>query len=330
MSNISKFDVVNAATLEKVVLSQKIAAFLSSDQDGAQRLAIENVARMLAQDVSVQVREALAFELRVCKQLPYDLAAKIASDVERVSNPFLAHTVAFSDEQLSGLIPFLEDHAHITLSRRSDLGPSAIEAIVTVGSKKSVSFIIRNPQVSLSEQACGTVVERFHDSSDLMEKMSERVDLPIPVVEQLVLLVSDEYQDVLINSYNVDKPVAEAIALSVKAAVIWEQVRKASPAQIHAYVIDLKKRDSFNHDVAVEIVNRGCLPLLESILALDAGLTLGAVRHALYSGDMTQFVTVMKEAGVGRQQAEEYRKIIRLHGTKAPWPPGDEEDRSVH
>lgn len=313
--SIDAVDIVNAATLEKIVLSQRIGTFLKNERDVEERGVVENVARMLAQDISLQVREALAFELRTCKLLPHDLAAKIASDVESVATPFLATTEAFSDAQLAGLVPHLEKHAHVTLARRSDLGPNTCHAIVTVGGMKSVSFIVRNDKVTLHENSCDTIVQRFGENQGMMDQLSCRLDLPISVVENLILLVSEEYRRLLVKTYGLEDDVAEELTTESGVSVIAQQVENASPAQIHAYVIDLRKDGRLTHSFVLDMAKRGCLNFLESMIALDAGLTLAAVREALYSPDMSDYVRIMQQANISQFDAQEYRKLVLLKGS---------------
>lgn len=314
--SIDAVDIVNAATLEKVVLSQRVANFLKDEHPEEERVAIENVARLLAQDISVQVRESLAFELRTCKQLPHDIAAKIAVDVESVAIPFLATTEVFSDTQLAGLVPHLEEYAHVTLARRTDLGRNTCHAIVTVGGEKSVSFLVRNNQITLYEESCQTVVNRFGDNRSMMDQLSCRVDLPISVVEALADRISEEYHRLLVKTYNLEEAVASEVSTASRAKVVRQQIENASPVQIHAYVIDLKKAGRLTQNLVLEMVQKGCLNFLESMLALEAGLTLAAVREALYSGNMADYIRVMQEANVSQFDAMEYRKIVLLKSKK--------------
>lgn len=313
--SIDTVDIVNAATLEKVVLSQRVGRFLKDDHTEEERNAIENVARLLAQDISLQVRESLAFELRTCKYLPHDLAAKIAADVESVATPFLATTEVFSDAQLAGLVPHLEEHAHVTLARRNDLGPSTCHAIVTVGCEKSVSFIIRNDQVTLYENTCETIVNRFGENKALMDQLSCRVDLPITIVEKLTSRVSVEYGRLLVKTYALEQEVVTDVTEASQETVVARQIENASPAQIHAYVIDLRKNGRLTHGMVLDMAKKGCLNFLESMLALDAGLTLAAVREALYSGIMSDYVRLMQQANVSQFNAQEYRKLVLLKGS---------------
>lgn len=311
MSSQLSLDVMNAATLEKILLTKQVGGFLSADQAEEKRSTVENVARLLAQDVSQQVREALAFELRTCMYLPHDLAARIASDVESVSSPFLASTNTFTDMQLAGLIPHLAEHAHITLAKRSDLGRQSCMAIVTVGSDTSVSFLVRNEKLALQTDTCETVIERFDTNVGLMDMLAHRSDLPLSVVEELIAKVSEECREILASRYGLGAPIAHEITSKSKRQAIWSQIEKATPTQIHGYVIDLRNQRRLTTDMILEFAGRGCFNFLNSALALKAGLPLDDVRLALYGGDMAAFVALMRTAGVGKATAHEYLRIIK-------------------
>lgn len=311
MSRELSYGAVNAATLEKIVLSQRVAGYLKDEPTPEKRLAIENVARLLAQDISQQVREALAFELRTCNCLPHDLAARIASDIESVASPFLATTQAFTDQQLAGLIPHLEEHAHITLARRTDLGQQSCMAIVSVGDVGPVSFLIKNENLTLQPDVWEKIVGRYGANQGLMDQLAQRTELPIKVVEGIIEKVSEACRIMLTDRYGIEVPMAEEIALKTKYASIWTQVEKANPAQIHAYVFDLRNEQRLTDDMTLEFVTRGCFNFLTSVIALEAELTLAEVRQGLFGGDMRSYVAVMQKAGVSKAMAHEYLRIIK-------------------
>lgn len=309
--SLNTVDIVNAATLEKVVLAKRISAFLRDEHSEEERATVENVARMLAQDIALQVRETLAFELRTCHALPYDLAAKLASDVESVACPFLASTLAFTDMQLAGLVPHLEEYAHITLARRPDLGPQTCQAIVTVGSDKTATYVVRNDHITISDQSCEILVKKHAENRDVMDHLSRRTDLPLSVVEMIMHKVSAECRAALVEHYGVDKAAAEEITGNSMFEAMWRQLEKASPTQVHAYVIDLKRSGRLTHDLAKDITQRGCLAFLESMLALETGLTLGAVREILYASETKAFVSLMQKAKINKTDAQDYHRILK-------------------
>jgi len=90
------------AQIEKLALARKVGVFLSEGQKpDRERRVVENVAQTLANDLSLEVRQTLAFELRRANHLPRDLAEHIARDAEEVSGQFLMHTEVFSPEDLA-------------------------------------------------------------------------------------------------------------------------------------------------------------------------------------------------------------------------------------
>ncbi len=303
---------LNTDTLEKVVLTRRVSDFLHRSKDQEQREVVENVARALAQDVAANVREALAFELRTCPYLPHDLAAKIATDVESVSGPFLASTTVFSDSQLAGLIPHLEEHAHVTIAKRNSLGDSTCEALVTFGSEKSVSYLVRNEKASLTEHVLSSIVRRFPERRELMEQLSARPNLPLSVVRSIIDKVSDTFRCVLEGQYGVTSDIADELMRTSASKSMWTKIEAANERQIHAYVGDLRAQRRLTNDLMLDMAEKGSVAFLESSLAYRSGFTLSATKNMLHSGDGELFVALMKKAEISRADAHAILTILEL------------------
>jgi uncharacterized protein (DUF2336 family) len=302
--------IVNADTLEKIVLTRQISGFLLRSENDEKRETIVNVACALAQDVILQVREALAFELRNCLFLPHDLAARIASDVESVSGPFLAATTVFSDQQLAGLIPHLEDYAHVTIAKRKDLGPAACEAIVTFGSEKSVCYLVRNETTPLTEALLRSVILRFPDRRNLMDHLSQRANLPISIVAFLMDKVSDKFRCLLEGLYDLSGDVADSLVRTSISTAIWQVIVKSDRSQIHAYVGELKDQQRLTIELALEMARKGSFAFLESAIAYWSGLTLSAAKHMMRSSDSKMFVALMRQADIPKVHAHSILELL--------------------
>ncbi len=309
--SIDPVKMVNADTLEKVVLTRRVSDFLHRSEDQEQRIVIENVARALAQDVATKVREALAFELRTCPFVPHDLAAKIATDVESVAGPFLASTTVFSDSQLAGLIPHLEEHAHVTIARRKDLGEAACEALVTFGSEKSISYLVRNETAPLNESVLSNVVKRFPDRQNLMDMLGARPGLPLAIVNQIIDKVSDKFRCLLEGQYELSSDVSDSLMRSAASKTIWTMIENASETQIHAYVGDLRAQRRLTTDLMLDMSEKGSIAFLESALAYKSGLTLAAAKDMLHSGDSSLFVALMRKADISKADAHTFLGLLK-------------------
>jgi len=311
--DFSMASLIDSTRIEKILLAKKVGQFLSTDQAEVERRTVENVARVLAQDISCQVRGVLAYELRQCSKLSKDLAKKIATDIEQVSGPFLQATRAFSDDALEQLVPELEDSVRAWIARRSDLPENVIHKLVSVGLENSVAALLRNDCLELPEQACCTVIERFSENRRLMDHMGARKDLPLSIAERIIEKVSDHFKHVLVEHYYLDDDVAEDLSSSSGYEVMWQQIRVATTAQIHAFVTDLKINHRLTHQTVVEMANRGSMTFLESALALQTGQTVDKIKEIMTLKDASEFVKLMKKASVPDAMAPKYLGLIKAN-----------------
>lgn len=296
----------------KVVLAKRTSRFLNSDNRPEEELAtVENIARALAQDICLEVRETLAFELRYCSRLPYDLAARIATDVESVSGPFIEVTTAFTDAQWASLIPHLEEHALMRIAKREDLGDHASFAIVSSCPVRPAEAVVRNDAIKLSERSCNKTVDRFSDNEGIIDALAQRNDLPLGVVERIVNMVSAEYRKLLVNKYAVAQGEVATVINQTQEQALWSRIAKAGPAQIHGYVIDLKAEGRLEERLVLKMAEMGSFQFLGSALAVEAGVTLGDVRRAFESGELRRMLELVHAAGFSQDAAKQIFRYLK-------------------
>lgn len=304
---------LDSVKMEKMLLAKRIGQYLITDQADEDRALIEDIARKLASDVSRQVREVLAFELRRCTRLVPDLAERIAKDVEEVAGPFLEETVAISDAALVKLIPQLKDYARAALARRNDLSDAVMQALVISGQEDSVATLVRNDRITMAEPVCGKVVDRFSDNLWVMDQFSARSDLPLSVVDMISDKISGHCKAIMTAHYSVDDDVASTVMDAAKVEMVWEQVKKIDPTQIHSVVSELRTNQRLSPVLAIEMANKGCLAFLESSLALEAGMTISRVKEVLSLNDKASFVRLMHAAGIGEKLGPAVLKLAKKH-----------------
>ncbi len=314
--DLSMASLIDSTRIEKILLAKKVGQFLATDQADVERRTVENVARVLAQDISSQVRRVLAYELRQCDKPSRDLANKIASDIEQVSGPFLQATQVFSSEALEKLIPELEDSVRAWIARRDDLPENVIHTLATVGRENCVAALLRNDCLELPESACRTVISRFSNNRRLMDHMGARRDLPLSIAEQIIEKVSDHFKHILVEHYCLDNVIAEELAGASGYEVMWEQIKVATTSQVHAFATDLKINRGLTHQTIVEMASRGSMTFLESAMGLMSGHTLDKIKDILTLRDVPAFVALMKKADVPDDLAPKYLGLIKAHNKK--------------
>ena len=308
---------IDTVKLEKMALAKRVGQFLVAEQVKEERATVENVARVLAQDVSAKVREVLAYELRKCKVLAPDLAEKIARDIEAVSGAFLAETKAFTEKEWLRLIPGLKEASLVTVARRTDLSRAMQMKLVTVGQEPTITSLVRNDSLELAEVACDKIVDRFSDNRRLMDHLGGRRDLPLRMVERIISHVSEQCREMLVEQYAIETDLATKVTEDSKVEVLWAQIKTAGPSQVHAFATDLRNDRRLNYLLVIEIAGRGCYQFMESALALEAGLPLGRIREILTLEDPAAFVRLMQMANVSKTMAPRFLQLAKRFYSKA-------------
>lgn len=308
---LSMASLVDTTRIEKILLAKKVGQFLATEQADVERRTVENVARVLAQDISEQVRGVLAYELRHCKKLSRDLAHKIATDIEEVSGPFLQATKVFTEDDLAALIPELADALRAWVARRTDLTETVIQVLVREGGETSLAALLRNDMVTLPERACDALIKKHGNNRRLMDHMGARKDLVLAVAQQVLDKVSEHFKALLVNHYLIGPSVASNIVDASAYEVMWRQIKDASTAQVHALVLDLKVNRRLTHQTTLEMAARGSMTFLESALALQTGQTIDSIKDKLSLRNPAEFVKLMKKAAVPDSLAPRYLRLVK-------------------
>lgn len=300
-SDLTSLPSARHAQLEKVVLARKVGLFLVDEHPPEERRVVIEVAESLARDMSVAVRQTLAFELRRARDLPRDLAERIARDVEDVSSPFLSHTEIFSPEDLAELARELEEHARVAIARRSVVPSIVAVAIAEAGGERSVTFLVRNPGADLSE-AGDRVVTRFGGHRALMEHLAKRADLSLVLAHRLLDHISEACRAELVARHGIDVESADKAVSAATGANLVRWVKGASRCALTDYIRQLEERGALTDRLLVDVLRNGGIRLLESLLAHRTGIDIAAIEAVVHTGRPAYLGKLLKKAGMSPKQ----------------------------
>ena len=302
---------IDMRKLEKILLAKRVGRFLGSVVIEEERIAVENVARILSKDASVSVREVLAYELRHCARIPDDILDRIISDVEAVAGPFFIQTTYFDDAALAKLVPIVQESVRVHIAQRLDLGVITQHSLVSNGGIPSVSSMLDNRRVNFSRNTYDHIIDRFGDNPSLMDHMGLRGDLTKDLVVEISDKVSRKCKRHFFVQYGIEiNPSAQVLDTS-NIDFMLAKIKGASSAQVHAFVADLRSQRNLNHGLVVEMAEHGCVSFLESSLALLAGLPIGQVQEMMSLKNNKSFVKLMTMASVDKALAPRYLKIAK-------------------
>lgn len=301
---------VNSSELDKVLAAQRLGAHYGDTKTQNEQLILEEMARCLVRDASANVRQQLAFELRRMPDLPTDIAEKIARDAEDIASAFLAETEALSPEQLAGIVADVSEVVRVTIARRPDVPEIVVMALVEHGGERSITFLVRNPGAEMTEAACSKVIDRFAETTPLMDHLASRDDLALAIAERLLPVVSKSLKQTLVTHYKVDAKTAGKVSQITIDASLAKLLDGASIDQIEKYVRRRHEEGRLEDSFILEVTNHGSLEFFKVAMTVRAGVPLQNVETILKEGGEAGLNRLLQKAHVNRRIMASFQRAI--------------------
>lgn len=181
------------------------------------RQMAEDIFRVIAEDMALEVRKAFAEIIKNSRDVPSDIVHRIAQDVEEVALPVIACSEALKEETILGLIE--NDSGNEAklgaIAGRHDVTEKVSEALIDTKIETVVSVLLENSRAEISDSGYSKIVDTFHENGEIIQNLMNRDSLSVNVVNNIAENVSAH---ILKNVSTRDKAVAEAIKKAAKKA----------------------------------------------------------------------------------------------------------------
>jgi len=116
-----------------------------------------------------EVKQVLAFELRLVQDLPELVVTTIAtSDDPAVSVPFLEVSPSVTQDIILSIVDALNGQAQTAVARRPDVTDAVADALLERGNQKVALTLARNDKVEISPQILERIVAKFPDDARIV------------------------------------------------------------------------------------------------------------------------------------------------------------------
>lgn len=278
-------------------IARKVGRILSSSEDVTEQKAALELAKALAEDVAVTVREALSQELKSCIFLPKELLSIVATDIEQVSNPFLIASEAMDDDFLEEIVRSCGDRHQEAVARRVGISEAVSFAISNIGCHGAVDQLSANDTAEMSTRSFNRVIERFPQDIGLMEKLASRADLPIEVIEKLVFKVSKQYGELLIGKFGISRDYSSYLVSLVNRQVFSRTLEMSPQAEIENYLSQLHARQNLGSDVLLTYLQNNNLRLFTTSLAVLKGQPYEKIEKLVAKRDKKILARLLESVG---------------------------------
>ena len=312
-STLSKTDVErllkDPSTTTRADVAAKVAgAFGGTALTAEQRSIAEDIVRALSRDAAVRVRQALSEQLKESKTLPHDIAVALANDVDAVSLPILAHSVVLSDEDLVEIIRCSGVSKQAAIAAREHVSATVADAIVEADQPAAIACLVGNDGAELAEHTLQQVLERHGDNDDIKAPMAQRAQLPVTVIERLVVAASASLREVLANRNDLPSHLASDLVLNTRERATASLLTPTSPAaEALRLAQHLHKSERLTPTLIVRAICLGDLAFVEAAFAVLADIPVHNARLLIHDAGPLGFKAIYERCRLPAQFFELFR-----------------------
>ncbi len=294
-----------------------------SDQE---RGFAHDILRLVTTSAAERVRRALAVTLKASPNLPPDVAAKLARDIEAIALPVLEHSPSLTDADLVEILEAAEPVRQLAIANRASLSEAVTDAICTHGAEVVVSTALRNGGAAFSEGGMGTALARFPTSIEIEAAMVDRPFLPLGVSEKLAARLTGQMFDRLVERHQLPPQLAIDLSTSTRERASIDLIAQAGQqADLVRFTQQLNLNGRLTPSFVVRALCQGEVRLVEHALAEMAGIPHGKAWLLVHDGGILGLRAIFDRAGMPPNLYPAFRAAIDvLHETEFD---GGEDDK---
>ncbi|WP_428484417.1 DUF2336 domain-containing protein [Rhodopila sp.] len=256
-------------------IADKVAVNLSGVSLAPREVTLaQDIVRLLARDLATEVRAALSLGLRHSRNLPHDVAVKLAADIDAVALPLLADNLVLTDDDLIEIVRHGSSPKQVTIASRPNLTETVSGALITHAGEPAVVALMANKTANIDEDSLNHAVTRFAESDPVKQAMVMRHSLPITVSERLVSLVSTELQAHLVKVHALSPAAAADIVLASREHAIIHLSLGSSEEDLQRMVTQMHHNGRLTPSLMLRALCTGDIAFFEASMAVRGDIPL--------------------------------------------------------
>ena len=319
-------EVLNSSPSEpiKISLIEKLyESFHFNKLNNDERLIAEEILRFLAADISTKIRQSIANKFCEDIKLPYDVAVKLANDLEDiVALPIIENSTILKEKDLMAIIEAGNIQRQKAVATRPDLNSRLATHIITHTSTDVITILVSNKRANLSPDDAELIISTHCASQPLMKALIEGKRITTQQAHNLLTTVSTDLRTMLITEYEIPGNVVNNLIHDSKESLIINMIvsnmERRNPETLAQMINKLHAENELTFSVLVKALSFGNIAFFEMGIAKLADLPLDDVRARLWNhGDNTGFDKVYTRAHLPEAMAPAVYKLMLVTAEEA-------------
>lgn len=299
----------------------------TAELDDNERNFAEEILRLVVDGAAERVRRALAVTLKSSPNLPSDVAARLANDIEAIALPILECSPSLSDEDLIEILEAAEPARQLAIAKRDNLSVGVTDAICSNSISSVITIALKNITNKFSEDGLSTAIDRFPTASDMAMAIVERPVLPLIIAEKIAAKFSGKIFDRLVEVHALPPQLAIDIATNTRERAGIDLIAQAGlQTDLRRFVQQLNLNGKLTPSFILRALCQGEVRLVEFAMAELAGIPHEKAWLLVHDGGQLGLRAIFDRAGMPQSLYPSFRAAIDvLHETEFD---GSFEDRS--
>ncbi len=310
----------NPSEEAKVELIGKLQGNFSAQNLAAQEKEIaDEILRYLAADISSRIRQSIAEQFSESTSLPYDVALKLAHDLDDfVALPVISNSTLLNEADLINIVRNGNDKRQVAVAKRPNLSENVNGTIIAEAAVEAVETLLTNKHSVLSDNNKEQLIRTHGSNQVLIKSLIENQQISVNQAHDLLVRVSGELQNTLIKNYNIPKETVSKLIESSKEWVVLGMIRAHAENHPHSIPLNdiitrLHNDNEISFSLLVKALSLGNLTFFEAAIAKMAGLHAENVRKLLWdSGDNRGYEGLYEKCGLPDSMKDSFYKLLTI------------------
>ena len=264
-------------------VAAKVAKQVDAKLTPEERVIAEDIVRVLTRDAAIRVRQALAEQLKESRSVPNDVAMALAQDVDAVSLPILTHSLVLSDDDLIEIVRGSGVAKQAAIAGRGQVSAAVADAIVAADQPAALAVLVGNDGAEIKEDTLQRVLDRHGSNDEIKEPMARRAQLPVTVLERLVVAASTGLCEILARRNDLPGHLASDIVLNTRERATASLLSPSSAAaEALRLAQHLQRSGRLTPSLIIRAICLGDLTFVEAAFGVLADIPVHNARLLMY------------------------------------------------
>ncbi len=267
-----------------------------------ERGLMQDILRLLARDVEMAIRIALAERLADETTAPHDLILLLVDDKIEVARPLILRSPLLTDADALKLIAESGVAHQEAVASRANIGEPVSDALVKSDAEPVLTALVRNATAKISCGAFETLVEKSRRIASLQDPLARREDLPPALATRMCEWVSEALKSYIVQNYKVaPEQLSKAFDHAEQVLKHEPQPPRSPPAESAQKLIDkLAVSGQLKAGFLLRVLHQGQIDLFDLAFARLLDLPLTVFRRKFYETDPKSVALSCRAVGIDR------------------------------